>query len=127
MVGTPPPTRGACSGLDLDTRAPSPPDNKVFSSFSSFLRVIGAHLKAKGIEFCFLDGATNSKRRKEELIAFSDLPEKRVMLLSLKAGGVSAIGGALCGRGQLRAASLLPCRGPCLGGVSPRRWCRRSG
>jgi len=60
----------------------------VFSSFSSFLALIAAHLEAAGIGYCLLDGKTTSKARRERLAAFSDRPEKRVMLLSLKAGGV---------------------------------------
>jgi SNF2 family DNA or RNA helicase len=48
--------------------------------------LVQALLKSKGIEYCYLDGSVPAKERKKEVDAFQN-GEKRVFLISLKAGG----------------------------------------
>ena len=57
----------------------------VFSQWTSFLDLIGAKLSSLSIDFLRLDGST---RNREQIVeTFQSLPEKKVMLISLKAGG----------------------------------------
>jgi len=68
-----------------------PPGEKtlVFSNFTSFLDVIEAHLTLAGYAFARLDGTMTAAQRKAEIELFQqDGGDVRVMLLSVKAGGV---------------------------------------
>ncbi|MFT5725159.1 MAG: superfamily II DNA or RNA helicase [Bacteroidia bacterium] len=58
----------------------------IFSQFVGHLSLVQALLKSKGIEYCYLDGSVPAKERKKEVDAFQN-GEKRVFLISLKAGG----------------------------------------
>lgn len=60
----------------------------VFSQFTEMLALIEHPLKTKKINYCYLDGSTSPKRRKEEVEKFQNNDEIRVFLISLKAGGV---------------------------------------
>lgn len=62
-------------------------DHKVliFSSFVKTLRILKTRLEKEKIDFSYLDGQT--KDRKSEIESFSNNSEKRVFLISLKAGG----------------------------------------
>jgi len=63
-------------------------DHKVliFSQFTSFLGLVRDRLDQNKITYCYLDGAT--KDRKTPVKEFQNNPEKKVFLISLKAGGV---------------------------------------
>ncbi|MBQ6471793.1 MAG: DEAD/DEAH box helicase, partial [Victivallales bacterium] len=58
----------------------------VFSQFTALLHIIQARLDTLGYGQCYLDGQT--KDRAAEVRSFQEDPEKRVFLISLKAGGV---------------------------------------
>ena len=58
----------------------------VFSQFTSFLKIIQARLEEAGWDFCYLDGET--KDRAAVVERFQNDVEKKVFLISLKAGGV---------------------------------------
>lgn len=58
----------------------------IFSSFTSVLHRIEERLRKAKVEYCYLDGATDSERRKEEVDAFNR-GEGQIFLISLKAGG----------------------------------------
>ncbi|MGB0524506.1 MAG: SNF2-related protein [Flammeovirgaceae bacterium] len=58
----------------------------IFSQFVGMLNLIRKQMERKGIEYSYLDGQT---RNREEVVAdFQTNPDKRVFLISLKAGGV---------------------------------------
>jgi superfamily II DNA or RNA helicase len=57
----------------------------VFSQFTSMLAIIRAEMDARGIRYCYLDGAT--KNRLEIVRQFNGSPDIPVFLISLKAGG----------------------------------------
>ncbi len=59
----------------------------VFSQFTSFLDVVEAELRVKGIPLLRLDGSTPVVKRKEIVGAFQGSAAPSVFLLSLKAGG----------------------------------------
>jgi superfamily II DNA or RNA helicase len=59
----------------------------VFSQFTSFLDVVEAELRTKGVSLLRLDGSTPVPKRKEIVEAFQGSAEPTVFLLSLKAGG----------------------------------------
>ena len=59
----------------------------VFSQFTSALKKIGSSLKEKGIEYFYLDGATESKERIRLVNEFNKSSRVKVFLISLKAGG----------------------------------------
>jgi non-specific serine/threonine protein kinase len=59
----------------------------VFSQFTSFLDVVEAELRAKGLPVSRLDGSTPVVRRKVIVEAFQKSAAPSVFLLSLKAGG----------------------------------------
>ncbi|HMV69439.1 MAG TPA: DEAD/DEAH box helicase, partial [Myxococcota bacterium] len=59
----------------------------VFSQFTGLLDQVGDDLRARGVSFRRLDGATPAPRRAAEIAAFQ-AGEAPVFLLSLKAGGV---------------------------------------
>jgi SNF2 family DNA or RNA helicase len=57
----------------------------VFSSFVTALKLLAAHLEAKGHRFCYLDGSTNN--RLAICDTFNEDESIPVFLISLKAGG----------------------------------------
>ena len=57
----------------------------VFSQFTSMLDILAKEMKAKKIEFNYLSGKTHN--RKELVDDFNINPDKKVFLISLKAGG----------------------------------------
>ncbi|MCB2294684.1 SNF2 helicase associated domain-containing protein [Clostridium algoriphilum] len=59
----------------------------LFSQFTSVLKNIGKDLVGKGISYFYLDGKTKSKDRIKLVNEFNDSPDKKVFLISLKAGG----------------------------------------
>jgi SNF2 family DNA or RNA helicase len=58
----------------------------VFSQFVGHLKLIEEHIKAKGLSYQYLDGATPQKQRQKAVNAFQR-GEGDVFLISLKAGG----------------------------------------
>lgn len=58
----------------------------VFSSFVKYLNLVGEELERRGWDYTMLTGGT--KDREEKIRYFSTVPECRVFLISLKAGGV---------------------------------------
>jgi SNF2 family DNA or RNA helicase len=58
----------------------------VFSQWTSFLDIVEHQLRASSLAFCRLDGSTVD--RAGVVTRFQGDPETKVMLLSLKAGGV---------------------------------------
>lgn len=59
----------------------------LFSQFTSVLNKIGNSLIEKGIEFLYLDGATEPKERIKLVNDFNESKKVKVFLISLKAGG----------------------------------------
>jgi superfamily II DNA or RNA helicase len=57
----------------------------IFSQFVQYLRLVRAELERRGEGYAYLDGS--SQDREEQVRAFQTDPEKRVFLISLKAGG----------------------------------------
>ena len=57
----------------------------VFSQFVKMLAILQKRLRAKGIQFCYLDGST--KDRIEQCDRFNRTPAIKVFLISLRAGG----------------------------------------
>lgn len=64
-------------------------DNKilVFSQFTSVLKNIGKKLSKNNIEYFYLDGQTKAEDRIKLVDEFNKNKEKKVFLISLKAGG----------------------------------------
>ena len=60
----------------------------VFSQFTSMLQLIRVALEEKGVPYLYLDGSVPAEARRESVQQFQDSPDKRVFLISLKAGGV---------------------------------------
>ena len=58
----------------------------VFSQFVKHLQLYVEHFKKENIPFCYLDGST--KDRQKEVDEFQASTEKKVFLISLKAGGL---------------------------------------
>ena len=58
----------------------------VFSQFTGFLAILRDRLDAAGIEYSYLDGSVDARRRAEAIDAFS-AGRTKVFLISLKAGG----------------------------------------
>ena len=58
----------------------------IFSQWTSFLDIIATELAAEGIEFLRLDGSTTN--RQELVDKFQDENGPKIMIMSLKAGGV---------------------------------------
>jgi SNF2 family DNA or RNA helicase len=58
----------------------------IFSQFVGHLSLVQELLKSKNIDYCYLDGSVPAHIRKKEVDAFQK-KEKRVFLISLKAGG----------------------------------------
>jgi SNF2 family DNA or RNA helicase len=59
----------------------------VFSQFVDHLRLIRAHLDARGIRYQYLDGSTPEPQRRAAVAAFQ-AGEGELFLISLRAGGV---------------------------------------
>lgn len=59
----------------------------VFSQFVGMLGLIRKELDNLDIAYSYLDGQTTQKNRQEAVDAFQNEPERRVFLISLKAGG----------------------------------------
>ncbi len=59
----------------------------VFSQFTSFLALVRRRLDADGRTYGYLDGKTPAKKRAEEVARFQEDPERKLFLISLKAGG----------------------------------------
>ncbi|RZB85074.1 DNA repair protein RAD5B [Glycine soja] len=60
----------------------------VFSQWTSFFYLLENSLRRKGIGFLRYDGKLTQKQREKVLDEFNQTREKRVMLMSLKAGGM---------------------------------------
>ncbi|EKM83939.1 hypothetical protein AGABI1DRAFT_67033 [Agaricus bisporus var. burnettii JB137-S8] len=61
----------------------------VFSQFTSFLDLIQVMLQREGYDFCRFDGTMDVKKRSAALSAFkSPSKQPRILIISLKAGGV---------------------------------------
>jgi SNF2 family DNA or RNA helicase len=58
----------------------------VFSQFTSFLKIVGKHLKSRNMPYLYLDGQTRD--RTERTHRFQNDPHIPVFLISLKAGGL---------------------------------------
>lgn len=59
----------------------------VFSQFTSVLKNIGEKLSKNNIEYCYLDGQTKAENRIKLVNEFNESNDKKVFLISLKAGG----------------------------------------
>ena len=59
----------------------------LFSQFTSVLKNIGKMLTKNGIEYYYLDGSTKPEERIELVNKFNNGEDKKVFLISLKAGG----------------------------------------
>ncbi|CAN1797385.1 DNA repair protein RAD5B [Linum perenne] len=60
----------------------------VFSQWTTFLDLLEIALKEKKIEFLRFDGKLSQKNREKVLKEFNETSHKRVLLMSLRAGGV---------------------------------------
>lgn len=58
----------------------------IFCSFTSFLDLLEVPISRRGYDYRRYDGSMNPKERNEAVMDFTDRPECRVMLVSLKAG-----------------------------------------
>eukprot|EP00246_Nothoceros_aenigmaticus_P001545 TRINITY_DN12040_c0_g1_i1.p1 TRINITY_DN12040_c0_g1~~TRINITY_DN12040_c0_g1_i1.p1 ORF type:complete len:161 (+),score=41.84 TRINITY_DN12040_c0_g1_i1:451-933(+) len=61
----------------------------VFSQFTSMLDLIGHTFEKSGISFVKLDGSMSMASRDHMIDRFTNVPECKVFLMSLKAGGVA--------------------------------------
>ena len=59
----------------------------VFSQFTKVLKLIEERLEEENISYSYLDGKTDPKQRVKLVEEFNNSKEKRVFLISLKAGG----------------------------------------
>jgi SNF2 family DNA or RNA helicase len=60
----------------------------VFSQFVEMLSLLKDALDAEGITYCYLDGSTSAQHRKEAVQEFQTNNDKKIFLMSIKAGGV---------------------------------------
>jgi superfamily II DNA or RNA helicase len=60
----------------------------VFSQFTSLLAIVRQRLDAAGTPYAYIDGGTSAKDRASAVVRFQDEPECKLLLSSLKAGGV---------------------------------------
>ncbi|CAI0383903.1 unnamed protein product [Linum tenue] len=60
----------------------------IFSQWTSFLDLLEIPLREKGVEFLRFDGTLSQKHRERVLKEFNESSVKRVLLMSLKTGGV---------------------------------------
>lgn len=65
-------------------------DHKVliFSQFTEMLQLIKKQFDESGVQYCYLDGSTSLKGRKEQVEKFQEDAGIKAFLISLKAGGV---------------------------------------
>ena len=63
-------------------------DHKIllFSQFVGYLKIFEQSLQDKQIDYCYLDGSMDEKERQSQIVQFQNQPEKKVFLLSLRAG-----------------------------------------
>jgi superfamily II DNA or RNA helicase len=59
----------------------------VFSQFTSFLALLRPRLDERGITYGYLDGATPAPQRAAEVARFQEDAQRKLFLISLKAGG----------------------------------------
>lgn len=59
----------------------------IFSQFTRVLQIIGKRLKEENISYSYLDGKIDAKDRIKLVEEFNNSEEKKVFLISLKAGG----------------------------------------
>ncbi len=57
-----------------------------FSQFVGYLKVFEEIFEQQGVEYCYLDGSMDEKERQVQIDLFQNNDEKRVFLLSLRAG-----------------------------------------
>ena len=60
----------------------------VFSQFTEMLHLIQQALQQKNIAYCYLDGSTPAKKRRDQVHLFQTSENIKVFLISLKAGGL---------------------------------------
>ncbi|KAK7344595.1 hypothetical protein VNO77_14384 [Canavalia gladiata] len=60
----------------------------VFSQWTSFFDLLENPLRRRGIDYLRFDGKLSQKQREKVLYEFNETREKRVLLMSLRAGGV---------------------------------------
>lgn len=58
----------------------------VFSQFTSLLKLVAQELETEGYEYTYLDGSTRDRQKVIE--SFTEDEDKKIFLISLKAGGV---------------------------------------
>ncbi len=61
----------------------------VFSQFVETLKILRGHLDGMGVDYSYLDGSMKVDERGENVRRFQEEEERRVFLLSLKAGGTA--------------------------------------
>jgi SNF2 family DNA or RNA helicase len=61
----------------------------VFSQFVKVLELLGKHLENRGMTYSYIDGSVPVDKRREEIRVFQEDEDRRLFLLSLKAGGVA--------------------------------------
>ena len=61
----------------------------VFSQFVEALKIIRGHFNKENIDYSYIDGSVNIKTREKMIKTFQENDNRRVFLLSLKAGGVA--------------------------------------
>ena len=74
--------------IDSQTASKAPTKVVVFSQWTTMLDIIESVLKAHKLKFCRLDGKMVQSQRAKSVSAFNTDPKVRIMLASLKAGGV---------------------------------------
>ncbi|KAK7393670.1 hypothetical protein VNO78_22233 [Psophocarpus tetragonolobus] len=74
--------------LQSIVNSPSGEKSIVFSQWTSFFDMLECPLRRRGIGFLRYDGKLTQKQREKVLDEFNVTREKRVLLMSLKAGGV---------------------------------------
>ncbi len=60
----------------------------VFSQFTQMLQLIKVEFEKIGVSYCYLDGSTPLRKRKEQVTKFQEDENVKAFLISLKAGGV---------------------------------------
>ncbi len=60
----------------------------IFSQFVKCLDIIKKYFKRKNLNYSYIDGSLNAGKRKEEINTFQENADRKIFLLSLKAGGV---------------------------------------
>jgi SNF2 family DNA or RNA helicase len=60
----------------------------VFSQFVEMLSLVKDALDTEGMSYCYLDGSTSAQHRKAAVHEFQTNDDKKIFLMSIKAGGV---------------------------------------